>query len=58
MLHAALAGLIDQLTPAPVGSGSLRVTPVAVPAPVLDTVMVKPIGSPAFTLVASAVFVM
>src|SRR5215470_18069024 len=52
--------LIDQATPAPdpAGSGSLTVTPVAVPAPVLVTVMVNPIGSPAFTEFASAFFTM
>src|SRR6266542_3565740 len=44
---------IDQVGPA--GSGSLTVTPVAVPAPVLLTATVKPIGSPAFTVKASAV---
>ncbi len=55
--QAALAGLIDQLTPAPPGSGSTSVTPVAVPAPVFATVIVNPIGSPALTDVASAVFV-
>ena len=53
----AVAGLIDQFTPAPPGSGSARVTPVAVPAPVLETVIVKPIGSPALTESASAVLV-
>ncbi len=51
------AGLIDQLTPAPVGNGSSSVTPVAVPAPVLFTLIVKPIDSPAFTVALSAVFV-
>ena len=53
----ALAGLIDQLMPVPMGSGSLSVTPVAVPKPVFDTVIVNPIGSPALTDAASAVFV-
>ena len=52
----AFAGLIDQLMPVPVGSGSFSVTPVAVPAPVFDTVIVNPIGSPALTDTASAVF--
>src|SRR2546425_215664 len=49
--------LIDQLTPLPepAGSGSLTVTPLAVPVPVLLTVTVKPIGSPALTVAASAV---
>ncbi len=53
----ALAGLTDQLTPAPPGSGSDSVTLVAVPAPVFETAIVNPIGSPAFTEGASAVFV-
>src|SRR6059036_498940 len=39
------------------GSGSLTVTAVAVPGPLLDTVMVKPTGLPAVTGVASAVLV-
>src|SRR5260370_1208439 len=49
---------IDQVTPVPdpAGSGSLTVTPCAVPAPPLVTSTVNPIGSPAFTDVASAVF--
>src|SRR5262245_32144262 len=54
------AGSIDQLTPSPCGSGSERVTDRAVPVLPLsafDTVIVKPIGSPVFTGVASAVFV-
>ena len=33
MLQAALAGLIDQLMPAPVGSGSFSVTDFATPDP-------------------------
>ena len=56
MEHPAFAGLIVQLMPVPVGSGSLNVTPVAVPAPVFETVIVNPIGSPALTDTASAVF--
>jgi hypothetical protein len=55
--QAALAGLIDQSTPFPPGSGSASVTADAVPEPVLETAMVNPIGSPALTTVASAVFV-
>ena len=39
---------IDQVTPA--GSGSLTVTPLAVPAPLLLTVTVKPTVSPALTV--------
>src|SRR6202158_3757535 len=51
---------MDQVTPTPepAGSGSLTVTPVAVPVPGLLTRTVKPIVSPALTLVASAVLVM
>ena len=52
---------MDQLMPGPPGSGSLSVTPVAVPVPVaaeLATVTVKPMAVPADTGVASAVFVM
>src|SRR5260370_28477991 len=50
---------IDQVTPDPdpAGSGSLTATPLAVPGPVLLTLMVNPIGSPAFTVALSAVFV-
>src|SRR5438876_967020 len=47
---------IDQVTPA--GSGSLTVTPVAVPAPLLVTVPTKPIASAWFSGLASAVLVM
>src|SRR5687768_3967399 len=43
--------------PDPAGSGSLSVTPLAEPGPLLVTVIVKPIGEPAFTEAASAVFV-
>ena len=56
----AYAGLIDQLTPLPAGSGSFNVTDFAVPvpeAPEFDTVIENPIGSPVFTGDASAVFV-
>src|SRR5215813_11785203 len=50
---------IDQVTPEPEPAGrlSLTVTPVAVPVPLFLTRTVNPIGSPAFTDVASAVFV-
>src|SRR3954447_22153580 len=53
------AGLNAQLMPAlaRVGSGSLRVTPVAVPTPSFVTVIVKPTGLPATTVCASGVFV-
>src|SRR5712692_2423018 len=49
--------LMDQVTPEPEPAGrlSLTVTPLAVPGPVLLTVTVKPIGSPALTGLASAV---
>src|SRR5438309_2176082 len=46
------------VTPVSDGSVSLRVTPVALPGPLLDTVIVNPTGLPASTGVASAVFVM
>src|SRR5215469_15319724 len=42
--------------PEPGGSGSDTVTPCASPVPVLVTVTLNPIGSPAFTGDASAVF--
>src|SRR5687767_14247234 len=51
---------IDQLTPEPVGSGSLMVTPVAVPVPaasLLLAVAVNPIVLPASTSSSSAVLV-
>ena len=48
------AGLMTQSTPDPAGSGSLRVTAVAVPGPALLTVTVKPIEVPVLTGVASA----
>ena len=54
--HAALAGLIDQVMPAPPGSGSLNVTDFAVPGPGFVTVITKPIALPALTDDASAVF--
>jgi hypothetical protein len=49
-------GLIDHDTPLPDGSGSFNITFAAVPAPVLETVIVNPIASPALTVGASAVF--
>src|SRR5215475_9668596 len=47
---------IAQVTPAPEPAGSRSVTcaPFAVPGPELLTVTVNPIGSPAFTVAASA----
>src|SRR5436309_3172662 len=55
-LHDALpiSGLIDQVTP--VGIGSVRLTPFAVPGPLLLTVTVNPIASTALTDTASAQF--
>src|SRR3954462_5238718 len=47
---------IDQDRPALTGNVSDRDTPCASPLPVLDTVNVKPICSPAFTCAASGVF--
>src|SRR5215469_17994631 len=46
-----------QLMPEPAGSGSLKVVPVESPAPELAKVTTKPIGLPALTDAASAVFV-
>src|SRR5579859_5907429 len=46
---------IVQFRPAFVGSGSERVAPAASPVPTFQTVIVKPICSPAFTCAASAV---
>src|SRR5215208_2713948 len=54
--QSAFAGEIDQVRPA--GSGSVMDTPFAWPVPVLESVTVKPIWSPAETLAASAVLVM
>src|SRR5262249_10192157 len=57
--QAGAAGLIAQEMPlpgGPEGSTSWIFTFVAVPAPSLKTVIVKPIGSPALTVAASAVF--
>src|SRR5206468_2731678 len=51
------AGLTDQLSPVP-GRVSVTCTEVALALPGLETTMVKPIGSPALTTAASAVFVM
>ena len=52
------AGLMLQITPEPAGRESLMLTSVAVAVPVatLLTVIVKPIGTPALTADASAVF--
>src|SRR5262249_56000456 len=49
---------IDQVTPVPepAGSGSLTVTPLAVPVPLLFTPAANPSQSPAFTELASPVF--
>ena len=48
---------IDQPPAVPVGNGSDNATSFARPGPPLATVTVKPIGSPAFTVAASAVLV-
>lgn len=57
--HPATDGLIVHVMPVPVGSGSLRVTPFAVPPgeALFETTTVNPIVSPAETEAASAVFV-
>src|SRR5437879_2962663 len=47
-----------QSTPVSAGSASFTVTPVAIPGPPLDTVIVNPTASPAVTDVASAVLLM
>jgi hypothetical protein len=54
-LVAAESAAIDQLTPVPAGSGSLRATFFAAPGPALPTVMVKPSGPPVLIVAASAV---
>src|SRR5882724_3407061 len=56
--ESLFAASIDQLTPAPSGSESESVTPVAVAVgDVFFTTILKPIWSPAFTVPASAVLV-
>ena len=50
--------MIVQLVPASVGSVSVTETPLATPGPLLVTVIVKPIGSPADTEPVSATFSM
>src|SRR6266702_2692777 len=54
--HPVTAGLMVHVIPVPVGSGSESVTLLAMPAPLLVTTIVKPIGSPALTVAASGVF--
>src|SRR5260370_39777175 len=56
----ALCELIDQTTSllAPAGSGSLKLTPVAVPVPSLLTVTVKLAVPPALTVGVEVVLVM
>src|SRR3954453_7173735 len=46
------AGLMAQVTPG--GNGSFTFTPVALPSPALETVIVKEIGSPALIVPAPA----
>src|SRR5262245_39458800 len=53
--HPATGVANDQLMPGPVGTLSSSMTLVALPRPILLTVRTYPIGSPAFTLAASAV---
>jgi hypothetical protein len=52
------AGLMDHVTPDPLGNGSLSATFVSEPGPELLTLIVKPIALPTFTVAASAVLVM
>jgi len=52
-----LEASIVQLIPFPAGKVSLTLSPVAMPAPPLPRVTVKPICDPALTLGASAVLV-
>src|SRR4051812_15135065 len=49
---------IFQFKPAFCGNGSVSVVPFASPGPPFETVIVNPIGSPAFTNGLSAVFTM
>jgi hypothetical protein len=56
MEQAALAGLTLQERPEPTGRTSVSITVFATPGPVLVAVMVKPMGEPACTMAASAVF--
>jgi hypothetical protein len=49
---------IDHVTPGPVRNGSVNVTPDADAFPPFVTVILKPIGDPALTELASAVLVM
>ena len=51
----AYAGLMVQGNPVPAGRESLKLALVAVPAPVLLAVTVKPMAVPALTVAASAV---
>ena len=48
--HAATSGASDHTSPALTGNVSVSVTPVAVPGPVLETVMVNPMAVPAETV--------
>ena len=48
--HAATSGDSDHTSPALTGSVSVSVTPLAVPGPVLETVIVNPIAVPAETV--------
>src|SRR5690606_14930157 len=57
MSHASFAGSIVQSTPSTIGKLSVSPTPYASPSPLLVTVIVKPIWSPADTSASSAIFV-
>src|SRR5438045_2590196 len=57
LLHAALAGLIVQVHPAPGGGGALSVSALGTPGPALCTLIVKPMFDPALTDDASATLV-
>ena len=48
--QAATSGDSDHTSPALTGNVSVSVTPVAVPGPVLETVMVNPMAVPAETV--------
>ena len=54
----AAAGFLFLAVIGLVGSVSFSFTPCAAPEPVLNTVIVNPIGLPTFTCAASAVFTM
>src|SRR5439155_1577572 len=57
-LPAPVPESMVQLSPASVGRVSVITTPLATPGPALDTVIVKPMASPAETVATSATLVM